>query len=63
MGGAHSSATMAFNEGILAHQKPNIFELLEEEAMHETLRPAVEYICKVQGEKSIHHTPTTLSVR
>lgn len=40
---------MAFNEGILGNQRPNIFELLEEEAMHETLRPAVEYICKVSG--------------
>lgn len=41
---------MAFNEGILSNQRPNIFELLEEEAMHDTLRPAVEYVCKV-GER------------
>jgi hypothetical protein len=38
---------MAFNEGILADQRPNFFELLEEEGMHETLRPAIEYVCKV----------------
>ena len=38
---------MAFNEGILADKRPNFFELVAEEAMHETLRPAIEYICKV----------------
>ena len=38
---------MAFNEGILEGQRPNFFEFLEEEGMHETLRPAVEYVCKV----------------
>lgn len=53
---------MAFNEGILANQRPNIFELLEEEAMHETLRPAVEYVCKVQSQKSIQHTKPTFTL-
>ena len=40
-------SVMAFNEAILADLRPNFFELLAEEAMHESLRPAVEYVCKV----------------
>ena len=42
-----TESVMAFNEGILADLRPNFFELLAEEEMHESLRPAVEYVCKV----------------
>ena len=38
---------VAFNEQILASQRPNFFELLAQEAMREALRPAFEYVCKV----------------
>lgn len=38
---------MAFNEAILEDDRPNFFELLAVEAMHEAFRPAVEYVCKV----------------
>ena len=47
-----SSAGMSsFNEQILQSQRPNFFELLAQEAMHEALRPAFQYVCKVR-EKS-----------
>ena len=50
-------SVMAFNEGILADLRPNFFELLAEEAMHESLRPAVEYVCKVHTHTYTHtHT-------
>lgn len=38
---------MAFNELILSDLRPNFFELVAQEAMHEALRPAFEYVCKV----------------
>ncbi len=37
----------AFNERILEGLRPNFFELLSQEAMHEALRPAIRYIIKV----------------
>lgn len=52
--------TASFNEQILQSQRPNFFELLAQEAMHEALRPAFQYICKVRrvregkGENLIH---------
>ena len=39
----------SFNEQILQSQRPNFFELVAQEAMHEALRPAFQYICKVRG--------------
>ena len=44
---AMAGSSAAFNERILASMRPNFFELLAQEAMHEALRPAVEYVCKV----------------
>ena len=38
----------SFNEQILQNQRPNFFELLAQESMHEALRPAFQYICKVR---------------
>ena len=38
---------MAFNEQILEGLRPNFFELVVQETMHQALRPAVEYLCKV----------------
>ena len=37
----------AFNERILEGLRPNFFELLSQEAMHEALRPAILYVIKV----------------
>lgn len=37
----------AFNEGILEGLRPNFFELLSQEAMHDALRPACQYFIKV----------------
>ena len=44
---AASAGSVGFNEQILQSQRPNLFELLAQEAMHEALRPAFQYICKV----------------
>ncbi len=38
-----------FNEQILSGLRPNFFELVAQEAMHEALRPAFEYLCKVSS--------------
>jgi len=49
---------VAFNEQILASQRPNFFELLAQEAMREALRPAFEYVCKVlvhSNPEILHH--------
>ncbi len=35
------------NDQILEGLRPNFFELLSEEAMHEALRPAFQYLIKV----------------
>lgn len=43
--------TMAFNEAILANSRPNLFELVAQDSMHEALRPAFEYVCKVGIKK------------
>ena len=46
--GVIGMAGLAFNEQILHGLRPNFFELLSEEAMHEALRPAFQYIIKVR---------------
>lgn len=38
-----------FNERILEGLRPNFFELLSQEAMHDALRPAIQYFIKVSG--------------
>ena len=38
---------MAFNEQIHASARPNIFELLAQESMDASLRPAIQHVCKV----------------
>ncbi len=37
----------SFNEQLLENARPNFFELVATEAMQEALRPAFQYICKV----------------
>lgn len=39
----------AFNERILEGLRPNFFELLSQEAMHNALRPACQYFMKVKN--------------
>ena len=38
----------SFNERILQAQRPSFFELLSQEAMHDALRPAFQYLSKVR---------------
>ena len=42
-----SGDVSSFNERILEGLVPNFFELLSQEAMHDALRPAVQYLLKV----------------
>lgn len=44
---------MAFNEAILADQRPNFFELLAEEQLREALRPALLYLVKVTHRHNV----------
>ena len=46
-----ATGIIGFNEQILQSQRPNFFELLAQEAMHEALRPAFQYMCKVREER------------
>ena len=46
----------SFNEQILQSQRPNFFDLLAQESMHEALRPAFQYICKVGDGCSMSST-------
>ena len=50
---------MAFNEAILADQRPNFFELLAEEQLREALRPALLYLVKVTHR---HNVRTSLEL-
>ena len=43
------AASNTFNEQILTSLRPNFFELIAQEAMHESLRPAFEHVCKVSS--------------
>ena len=42
------SVVGSFNERILQALRPNFFELLSQEAMHDALRPAFQYLIKVE---------------
>lgn len=48
--------SMAFNEQILEGFRPNVFELLAQEAMGQALRPALDYFIKVRDPRELAKT-------